>query len=357
MLARIWPARRPDRPRRPGGCCALPVLLVALALLLCGCNRQTEELAVSRSAVARDWDGTMVFDDPANPFLRPLPDAYRVHPRSAAMIAALQRSCGRDGTNAYVTCGEYSIPVYLADSPGRGHDVPIGIYRPAGKRRICGVPLVPGAAAAAGSDRHYAVIDAGRAVVHEFWLFDGRSAGGGNCIPLHSNGIYADGRSSTAAGWSSLQGLIWPRELRAGAIRHALVFACSITDAERHVPPATHHDGSLRGSDDAIPEGTLIRIRPDADLDSLADIPDVDRTIYRALQRYGMYCGDTCGAGLALRAVAAQSLPDGAWPDGFDLRSDLGSHTLPRFPFHLLEVVDSESMPTEPGVAGCAKWE
>lgn len=187
------------------------------------------------------------------------------------------------------------------------------------------------------------------------------TAGSGNSISIDGTGIYEDGRSTVAAGWSQIQGMIWPKELQDGVIRHALQFSVPVTNANGYVWPATHNDGALRNNPFAIPEGTLIRIRPDVDIDTLSGIGEAERIIYKAIQKYGMYCGDTNGAGLGLKAVSSRSLPEGAYPAFLETEGAYGNYYLKKFPFQYLEVIytgeltPAGSLPYQQ--TGCAVWE
>lgn len=132
------------------------------------------------------------------------------------------------------------------------------------------------------------------------------SAKWGNTIRTDGDGIYPDGMSSRASGFS-LAGMIWPEELRAGQINHALVFAHPYTKAGGPVWPATAADG-LSMFPGAIPIGARVQLDPDLDLDSLGLKP-YEKVVARALQEYGMILGDTGGA-LSLYAISAQSWTD-----------------------------------------------
>ncbi len=234
------------------------------------------------------------------------------------------------------------------------------------RRRCCQVacmtevPFLVGSNPAPGSDQHYTILQEDSRCAYEFWLFDYDSAGGGNAHPIDGVGIYEDGRSSVAAGWSALQGLIWPSELRDFHIPHALSFAVPVTDANGYVAPATKNDGALSDQEYAIPEGTLIRIRPDFDLDTLGDIGPIERAVYEAMQTYGLYCGDTNGAGVSIRAVSPRSVNPDAFPEEFDTDNVQGVHYLTDFPFEALEVVASGPLTaseTRDYVDhGCAEW-
>ena len=108
-----------------------------------------------------------------------------------------------------------------------------------------------------------------------------------------------------------------------------------------------------------IPEDTLIRIKPDYDLDQIPDIGPIERAVYEAIQTYGMYCGDTNGAGIAIRTVSPHSVYTDAFPDEF-YTAENGNYYLSNFPFDALEVVKSgpiiASEYREYIDQGCVRW-
>lgn len=340
------------------------LLLLSLSLALTACKKKqednSEELKRSQAEASTLWDGRKLFDNPSNPFLQAIPSRYQVHPNSAQMIDLIKNSCGSSYTNTHIVAKDYSTPVYIADENTGRADIKITMYNmPAGKNYLQSIPIVRGSGAAGGSDMHYAVIDKSTGCLYEFWGFQNSKAYSGNAISIHSNGIFADGRSTVAAGWSQLLGTIWPSELKSGLIDHALTFTVSVTNANGHVAPATYNDGSLSNNPYAIPEGTLIRIRPDVNIDTLSGIGNYERIVYKAIQKYGMYCGDTNGAGLGIRAINTQSLMPDAYPSDFTLTSTYGTYVLQKFPFDLMQVVYSGPLQTNAASfveQSCANW-
>jgi len=169
------------------------------------------------------------------------------------------------------------------------------------------------------------VLDPKRGCEYDFWEAQKEngqwSAAWGNALPSGGSGVYARAYSARGSGFANLAGLIWPQELRARKIRHALMFSYPHTSALGAVAPATETDGQNTRAD-ALPEGARLQLDPSLDLSSLRLRP-YERTIARALQRYGMYLGDT-GGSLALYAVHPQSyasdryaglFPAEAYPD------------------------------------------
>ncbi len=343
----------------------LAFTVVALSFSSCvpepGPPVDTTELDASKEAVGSEWNGTMVYNHPDNPFLQEIPESYEVHPNSAEMIELIKGATGPTFSNTFLSSGDFSIPVYIATDTTATRNINFNLYHPPGKTKMLNVPFIVGSQPARGGDSHYTIIQKDSRCVYDYWLFDYTKAGGGNAMSLDRNGIYEDGRAAVAAGWSSLQGIIWPNELLEGEINHALSFSVPVTNANGYVPPAASNDGALTNNEFAIPQGAQLRIMPEIDIDTIQGIGSVERTVYKAIQKYGMYCGDTNGAGLAIRIISPQSTTLDAFPADFDISSNLGLHYLKSFPLDYLEVLNfGEIIPSEakPYVDhGCAEWE
>ena len=339
------------------------IFLIGILMIVCNKNSVQDNnpaLVKSQTELTNNWDGTLVFNKPDNPFLQKIPANYTIHPNSVKMIELIKKSCGPTFSNVHVNANDYSIPVYLADNSTPKRSIKITLYKPPTVESIINVPVPQGATAAGGTDKHMAIINTDNKCIYEFWLFDNNKAGSGNGISINSNGIYADGRSTVAAGWSQLQGLIWPKELKQGLINHALSFSVSVTNANGFVYPATKNDGALSNNPDAIPEGTLIRIKPTVVINDIPGVTETEKIIYKALQQYGMYCGDTNGAGLSIRAAHTKSFLKDAYAPAMQFDATYGSFSLKKFPFDLLEVVYSgplQTRTTQPFMnQGCVEW-
>lgn len=340
--------------------------IVLIAFLFIGCNKNKMQennpaLLKSQTELTSNWDGTLFFTKADNPFLQKIPSSYTVHPNSAKMIELIKKSCGPTFSNVYVNANDYSIPVYLTDNSTQKKSIKITLYnRPDAVESMINVPVPQGASAAGGTDKHMAIINTENKCLYEFWLFEDSRAGSGNGISINSNGIYADGRSTVAAGWSQVQGLIWPKEMKQGFINHALSFSVSVTNANGFVYPATNNDGALSNNPDAIPEGTLVRIKPSVIINDIPGITEAEKIIYKALQQYGMYCGDTNGGGLSIRAAHTKSFLKDAYAPAMQFDATYGNYLLKQFPFDLLEVVYSGPLKTKTSQPymnqGCAEW-
>jgi hypothetical protein len=260
---------------------------------------------------------------------QPIPPDADVDPASDLLVTSLVSA--RDQRSFAIAVSEWTVPVYFADQQTPRVDVAVA-GRPPGALNdpsfvhdvpstLAGIPIPAGAEPDPEADGHLTIVD--RANGCEYDLYgarrsaDGWTAQWANSLPVDGNGIYPYGLSTRASGFAPLAGLIWPDELAAGEIQHALLFAYPYTRAGGPVTPATASDGKT-DSEKALPIGARVQLDPSLDLRTLG-LEGYELTIARALQRYGMILGDTGGA-LALYAVNAHSLSrpayDGLLPSG-----------------------------------------
>jgi hypothetical protein len=291
------------------------VLSIAVVVLGCGGPQPVDppEQAISATGVS-------FFSEPGNPWTTPVPPDAPADPRSAELIASLARA-----PRPAVSVERYGVPVYVAEADAPRFTIrPTAEFAPPGYE-LRNVPIPAHALPDSEEHGHMVVLDAGSDCVYEFYrprrLADGWTAEWANATPGNGDGIYPDGRSTRASGFSSGAGLIWPDELRAGHIPHALVFAYPFTSIGGAVDPATNSDGRTDGPS-ALPIGARLVLDPSVDVDRLGLDP-AQRTIAKALQEYGMILSDTSG-GFTLYAVHPQSFPgnpytsiwgDAIWPD------------------------------------------
>jgi hypothetical protein len=148
---------------------------------------------------------------------------------------------------------------------------------------------------------------------------------------------YATGN---AANFPLLGGIVRPEELLQGRIDHALVFAMPGVGAGAPVCPASHNAGSATDLN-ALREGQKVQLDPALDVDSLA-LPAWQKTIARAMQRYGAYLRDGSGS---LVVYAENPIARGydAWANlGFAGSNQLW---LTGFPWDQLRVLDAPDYP------------
>ncbi len=165
-----------------------------------------------------------------------------------------------------------------------------------------------GARAAHNSDRTMTVYDVSRDYV--VLLTDARyrsardtwSASGATVTYLDSNGLLAaTGKSDdprnigTHRGNNGATSYVRFDMVRAGAVRNVLKIAAGPELANRWVFPMTGSDGDVTDPRlGAPPEGLRLRLKPTIDLHHLRLHPQA-LVIARALQKYGVYLGDSGG--------------------------------------------------------------
>jgi hypothetical protein len=261
-----------------------------------------------------------------------------VDPESAMYMALLKQVADEGGFS--IELKQYSTTVYFSESstPKKAVTLACGELW-AGVSKLSGVPIpsfaeptqdVDGSdnpiqkgkcGAEADQDNQMVVVDLATRCEYDFFqmrLEDGTwVASWGNSISLNGTGVYTKGFSARGAGFTQLSGQIWPDELQAGRINHALIFSYPGPAAGGPVPPASESDG-LSEDSRALPEGALVQLDPDLDLTTLG-LTSYEMTIARALQEYGMYLVDSNGVGVSIEAIDPRSVQgnpyDGLLPD------------------------------------------
>ncbi len=78
-------------------------------------------------------------------------------------------------------------------------------------------------------DGHMVIIDLADRIEYDLWQAkktNGKwEASWGNFISLDSDGIYPYGLSARGSGFAASLGLVWPEEIEAESINHALFFS------------------------------------------------------------------------------------------------------------------------------------
>lgn len=318
------PARRRRTARAVAG--ALPLLAAA-----CTVTSPGVAAAGPRPAV-----GTEFFAGPGTVWGAPVPQDARIDPKSAAYVR------GFAGPEPVVALRNFTAPVFVADATTPRFRIrPTASYATP-EATLSRVPIPPEARADPGDDGHLAVLDTTTNCVFEMYRAKPDGAGGWgaewvNATPADGDGIYPDGLATRASGFSITAGLIWPEELAAGKIDHALVFAYPGTRDGDPVPPATRSDGRSDGPD-TLPIGAHLVLDPTLDLATL-DLSGPQRTIATALQRYGMYLADS-SRGLSLFAVHPQSYPTDPYVETLGSDPDLVYYGLGGIPFDRMRVLE-----------------
>lgn len=226
-------------------------------------------------------------------------------------------------------------PVFWARPGDPEFDVRVtGAPRP---RELASLRIPAGASPAATSDAALTIFDQDRGYVTALSgaSYDAASnrwtARGATVTYLASNGLHwRTGRSDDGRNQGSHRGnngatmMVRYAEVEAGAIRHVLKVASGPETSDRFVFPMVGSDGD--SSDPAAPpQGTRFRIKPSVDVAALG-LGMQATVIARALQRYGMYLGDSGGhTVLKLEDTRAAAGGGQLW--------SLGSGALCRLPF------------------------
>jgi hypothetical protein len=264
-------------------------------------------------------DGSDLFAGSGSVWHQPVPAGAAIDPRSAEYVRQLMVKKKDDDDDdkepqkerPVVSVNGYTVPVYEADATTPRYSITATTQFVSGGWTLPAVPIPDIAVPDSRSDgnRHLVVLDRPGGCVYEFWqaTFDKGSwkAGWVNATPIDGDGVYPDGLAGRGSGLSAAAGLIWPQELAAGRIDHALVFASPWTRRDAFVPPATATDGHFGAEIAGLPAGARLRLDPSVDVDSLGLTPD-QRTIAVALQKYGMILGQTAGS-LSLYAAGPAS--------------------------------------------------
>lgn len=261
-----------------------------------------------------------------SPVYEPIPPGATVDPNSAAYIARMAQVAGSG--NFLMPINNFSHPVYYADASTPRHAVELtvfGTYPGAGycgKWRLLNVPIPSFAEADPASDGAMIVIDRSNGCVYDFWGFGQPWSYAVSPKSLWASALSADGDgvydynetgAGNAANFSGPNGLVWPDEIAAGYVPHALVFGYdgNFVRGGGPVPPATHSDGQS-SHPDALPEGARVRLRADVNIASLGLPPHVEAIAY-ALQEYGMFLADVSGSGVRIKAVSGLSADPNPW--------------------------------------------
>ena len=222
----------------------------------------------------------------------PLPARPSVAPDSAEKIAywLTQIRTPLLGLRTYATA------IAVAAPGARGHRITCTVYDCPNIHQFGPVPIPAGTRADPSADGHLAIWDPEASREWDLWMSgcpaDCSLAGGGGSFSTDTL-VPSVRYGANAAGVPLLAGIIHPEEIRAGRIRHPLVFS-SPNVGVGHVCPASQDDGE-NPDPRALREGTLLQLDPAVDVSALP-LPRWQKTIAHALQRYGMYLVDGAGS-------------------------------------------------------------
>jgi hypothetical protein len=290
-----------------------PPRRLAYALVIASCGLLVQSAASERVAAPRpaldSSKATSALVLPrrlysrTSPFNRPIPRNVRIDPLSDHYVAGLAEVAQQGGF--VIAVRRYSVPAYWASA--RTPRDRVSLTASWAPRRMMVAPIPPSARPDPASDGQMAVLDSSNGCEYDFWEAQKQggtwSAAWGNAISFRGSGAFPGGLSARGSGFALLAGLMRPKELAAGRINHALIFSYPYTSSAGFVSPATESDGQTNRSD-ALPEGARLQLDPTFDVTSL---PKYERPIARALQRYGMYLGETGSGNVSLYAINPQS--------------------------------------------------
>lgn len=227
----------------------------------------------------------------------------------AAQILDYLRTAPESGRGCLTLAGaqqnKWGQPAYWAQ-PGDPQYAVTGLP-PTAPPEVQHLRIPIGARSAHNSDGTMSVYDLARGYVvlltdaHYHDSSNTWSASGATVTYLNSNGLLATtGRSDnphnvgTHRGNNGATSYARYDMVKAGAIRNVMKISSGPELANRWVFPMTGSDGTADPSSGAPPEGLRLRLKPSLDLQALRLHPQA-LVIAQALQKYGVYIGDSGG--------------------------------------------------------------
>lgn len=205
-------------------------------------------------------------------------EIYNVVPAAQAMVpVGVGSAFGFDATGAFF----YDVDAGVATAP-----IPAGV-----QYENMSTP---------NSDHHMMVLQQGTCTLFELYAWNPASATTGWSVLVHWD-LRAGSEqipdnleigSTTAAGTPLLPGVIWPAEVAAGAIEHAvdIVMPAAAIAKCNYVHPASDGAWTATGT---FPYGGRLRLKASYDLSQIAGTQA--KVVLRALQKYGMFNTDISG--------------------------------------------------------------
>ena len=250
-----------------------------------------------RAFEARSWWNTPLSEDaPENPHEELILDHLATGPQSRG-------GCLRLAGAGHSPWGQ---PVYWAGEGDPSYDV--GGFVEGRPPELDQLRIPEGARSASNSDGSMTVFDVSRGYVAMLTdaIYDEDadtwSTAGASVTYLQSNGLHvrtglSDDERNTGTHRGNNGATVVTRwdMVKAGRIDHVLKVASGPELAKRWVFPMIGSDGDYTGTDPGVPpSGLRLRLRPSLDLESMGLRAEA-LVIAQALQRYGMYLGDSGG--------------------------------------------------------------
>lgn len=283
--------------------------LVGLSMVAFGVVQSTREGPEQASRPGPPDDRYRAFS-PDSWWNTPLPENAPLHPDGAEILDYL-RTAPESGSGCLTLAGAddspWGHPIYWARSSDPMYDMSgtAGVELP----ELSRVRIPSGARPAANSDGSITIynVEQGFVVALTDADYDAGSdswsADGATVTYLESNGLRVEtGRSDDPRNRGTHRGnngatmaASWD-EVQAGSIRHVLKIAVGPLLSRDYVFPMVGSDGDYDGNDPAVPpQGIRLRIKPSVDLGAL-HLEREARVIAQAVQRYGVYIGDSGGS-------------------------------------------------------------
>ena len=255
-------------------------------------------------------------------FLQPIPYDAPIDPNSDALIQDLVTQAG--STSYFrMNIGSWTMSVYhINGSSYQLEDVYLSeAWYPTGYwLRDVPFPTDQTLKVTNDTDANFSIIDPNYGMEYNLWapLYDPvtyevkRNASGfyearnGGMVYANGSGSSPLGVGHRGCGIAHSVGLIYPGELAAGTVYHALPYSFSDPAADP-CPPATHSDGGEFGElnyPDRLPESAVFRLKPSVWTDEAIEnavAPDstpwnhTEKTLAYAMRDYGLYVTDNAG--------------------------------------------------------------
>jgi len=304
-----------------------------LVVLLAACNEK-KTTTEQKENIKPEYVKRFFSDDSF--WNQPIPKNPVIDSMSAYWISLLEQD--PSGENIGVNVHQYTIPIYEVDSkaiqfkkikqtPHHRNDGKIHtLYGHEPEFDSLGVPIPDFVIAAAGNDKHLAIIDWRAKRAWDMFLLerldDGNwSSATGMTYPLDGSGAFKNSDFAVklnesihgygpgvAAGTPIIAGVIRYDEVKGGEIRHKLSGGLRFVAFQEYVFPATWTDGNFDGG---IPEGATLQLDPALDL-SLFNLTIAELVVARALQEYGFVMIDF-SEGSTIRAEWLGGQKDKSW--------------------------------------------
>lgn len=308
-------------------------ILMGLILFLFGLLTSCHPSATTFSPLSYDQVPVFQFSS-TNFWYQKIASNAELDPNSQAMIDLLVKT--KEQSTPYALVDDGGVAVFYTGTKTPRYNVPLFSSGNA-EHGILSVPIPDFALPDKGSDSHTVFIDTVNNRSYEFWqlrMLGGRWVVGNSAIfSLSGNGVIPF-ISARASGFSLLAGLIWPQELLAAAIPHALVFVFHPKKGGP-VAPATYSDGRYTDPN-CLPMGARIQLDPSFDLSTLG-IDERRKAIFRALQEYGAYLCDS--GSFAFKCVSPPSYNNNPYTGVSGYKQENGSIDLSMLPANKLRVL------------------